>query len=81
MERYRQKYGFLDESERELLRKVVKDDADVGRDLSENRRAILYDAAIDYLLVKKSMEKGILDEKDKERYYKYNSLRGIREIY
>ncbi|UPY77126.1 DUF4105 domain-containing protein [Leptospira weilii] len=76
VERYRQKYGFLDESERELLRKVVKDDADVGRDLSENRRAILYDAAIDYLLVKKSMEKGILDEKDKERYYKYNSLRG-----
>ncbi|ALO24923.1 Lnb N-terminal periplasmic domain-containing protein [Leptospira borgpetersenii] len=76
VERYRQKYGFLTESERELLRKVIKDDEDVSQQLSENRRAILYDAAIDYLLIKKSMEKGTLDEKDKERYYRYNSLRG-----
>ncbi|XDD52016.1 DUF4105 domain-containing protein [Leptospira sp. WS92.C1] len=76
IQRYRHKYGYLDESERKLLKDLIENDIEIEDNVNQDRKSILYDTAIDYLLIKKAMEKGNLNEIDKEKYFRYNQLRG-----
>ncbi|MBK8395176.1 MAG: DUF4105 domain-containing protein [Leptospiraceae bacterium] len=66
LERYKNKYEYLNKNEIQILKEIVNGKIDNGRYLSEIRRALVYDTAIDLYILKNSGDQ--LDDSKKENF-------------
>jgi hypothetical protein len=74
--RYKHKYTLLTSTERDVLENVVDEGIDVPGNISPLRRSLIYDIAMDHMLIEKSKAYGKPTKVQKEKFEKYYSKRG-----